>query len=91
MLVQMLFGRDWPCRALNDSAHLLDGGTVLHRVLGMNITGEIMWGVESFWMAETLKYLYLMFAEDMDVQVRSDGKMKWVLNTEAHPLLIRGA
>jgi len=32
-----------------------------------------------------------MFAEDSDVQVRSDGKMKWVLNTEAHPLLIRGA
>ncbi|KAI1070846.1 hypothetical protein LB507_006662 [Fusarium sp. FIESC RH6] len=47
--------------------------------------------MESFWMAETLKYLYLMFADDSDVQVRSDGKMKWVLNTEAHPLLIRGA
>lgn len=45
--------------------------------------------MESFWLAETLKYLYLMFAEDSDVQVRSDGRMKWVLNTEAHPLLIR--
>lgn len=37
--------------------------------------------MESFWLAETLKYFYLMFSEwdvvDLD---------KWVLNTEAHPL-----
>ncbi|KAI0377434.1 glycoside hydrolase family 47 protein [Hypomontagnella monticulosa] len=37
--------------------------------------------MESFWLAETLKYFYLVFAEwelvDLD---------KWVLNTEAHPL-----
>lgn len=37
--------------------------------------------MESFWLAETLKYFYLMFGEwdvfDLD---------KWVLNTEAHPL-----
>ena len=37
--------------------------------------------MESFWLAETLKYFYLVFAEwdvvDLDV---------WVLNTEAHPL-----
>ncbi|CEI62496.1 unnamed protein product [Fusarium venenatum] len=46
--------------------------------------------MESFWLAETLKYLYLMFAEDSETQVRSDGKMRWVLNTEAHPLLVRG-
>lgn len=46
--------------------------------------------MESFWLAETLKYLYLMFAEDSELQVRSDGKMKYVLNTEAHPLLVRG-
>ncbi|OIW29851.1 seven-hairpin glycosidase [Coniochaeta ligniaria NRRL 30616] len=37
--------------------------------------------MESFWLAETLKYFYLVFASwdtiDLD---------KWVLNTEAHPL-----
>ena len=37
--------------------------------------------MESFWLAETLKYFYLVFAEwdvvDLDT---------WVLNTEAHPL-----
>lgn len=37
--------------------------------------------MESFWLAETLKYFYLMFGDwdvfDLDT---------WVLNTEAHPL-----
>ncbi|KAI1112635.1 glycoside hydrolase [Nemania sp. NC0429] len=37
--------------------------------------------MESFWLAETLKYFYLMFSDwevfDLDT---------WVLNTEAHPL-----
>ncbi|KAI1079283.1 glycoside hydrolase family 47 protein [Whalleya microplaca] len=37
--------------------------------------------MESFWLAETLKYFYLLFGDwelaDLD---------KWVLNTEAHPL-----
>lgn len=36
--------------------------------------------MESFWLAETLKYFYLLFeAEDV---VSLD---EWVLNTEAHP------
>lgn len=39
--------------------------------------------MESFWLAETLKYLYLLFADEVD--------SKWdlqhiVFNTEAHPL-----
>ncbi|KAK6849838.1 putative class I alpha mannosidase [Apiospora arundinis] len=37
--------------------------------------------MESFWLAETLKYFYLVFS-DFDV-VSLDT---WVLNTEAHPL-----
>ena len=40
-------------------------------------------GMETFWVAETLKYLWLLFGPD-DVL---DSK-HWVLNTEAHPLLL---
>ncbi|KAF2763517.1 seven-hairpin glycosidase [Pseudovirgaria hyperparasitica] len=36
---------------------------------------------ESFWMAETLKYFYLIFSEPNLVSLDD-----WVLNTEAHPL-----
>eukprot|EP00586_Coscinodiscus_wailesii_P008937 CAMPEP_0172524404 /NCGR_PEP_ID=MMETSP1066-20121228/294170_1 /TAXON_ID=671091 /ORGANISM="Coscinodiscus wailesii, Strain CCMP2513" /LENGTH=177 /DNA_ID=CAMNT_0013307529 /DNA_START=134 /DNA_END=667 /DNA_ORIENTATION=+ len=38
--------------------------------------------MESFFMGETLKYLYLMFDPDSDVDVLR----KHVFNTEAHPL-----
>lgn len=36
--------------------------------------------MESFWLAETLKYFYLLF-EDEQLLSLDD----WVLNTEAHP------
>ena len=39
--------------------------------------------MESFWLAETLKYLFLLFSDD-DVLPLD----KWVLNTEAHPFPI---
>lgn len=39
---------------------------------------------QSFFLAETLKYLYLLFSPD-DVMSLD----KWVFNTEAHPLPIR--
>ncbi|KAH6608814.1 glycosyl hydrolase family 47 [Trichoderma cornu-damae] len=45
--------------------------------------------MESFWFAEALKYAYLIFAEESEIQVRSDGGNKFVFNTEAHPLRIR--
>lgn len=41
--------------------------------------------MESFWMAETLKYYLLLFSEP-DVISLDD----WVLNTEAHPFLLEG-
>jgi mannosyl-oligosaccharide alpha-1,2-mannosidase len=41
---------------------------------------ELEDSMESFWLAETLKYFYLLF-EDEDVVSLDD----WVLNTEAHP------
>ncbi|KAI9642235.1 hypothetical protein NHQ30_009037 [Ciborinia camelliae] len=37
--------------------------------------------MESFWLAETLKYFYLLFEEPEVVSLD-----RWVLNTEAHPL-----
>lgn len=37
--------------------------------------------MESFWIAETLKYLYLMYDDKIDLE-------KWVFNTEAHPFPI---
>ncbi|KAL2211239.1 1,2-a-D-mannosidase [Sarocladium strictum] len=43
--------------------------------------------MESFWLAETLKYLYMIFSNDDEYQVKQGGR--WVLNTEAHPLRAR--
>ena len=40
---------------------------------------------ESFFIAETLKYLYLLFASDDLIPLD-----EYVFNTEAHPLSIRG-
>lgn len=39
--------------------------------------------MESFWLAETLKYLYLIFCEPGVLSLDD-----WVLNTEAHPFRI---
>jgi mannosyl-oligosaccharide alpha-1,2-mannosidase len=36
---------------------------------------------QSFFIAETLKYLYLLFSDDTDIPLD-----KWIFNTEAHPL-----
>lgn len=36
--------------------------------------------MESFWIAETLKYYYLLFSEPDVISLD-----EWVLNTEAHP------
>ncbi|KAF1946561.1 seven-hairpin glycosidase [Clathrospora elynae] len=44
------------------------------------ITPELNDEMESFWLAETLKYFYLLFAEEDVVSLD-----EWVLNTEAHP------
>lgn len=40
---------------------------------------------QSFFLAETLKYLYLLFSDDSLLPLD-----RWVLNTEAHPLPVRG-
>lgn len=45
--------------------------------------------MQSFWIAETLKYMYLIFEEDSPVHFQGRGKNRWVFNTEAHPVLVR--
>ncbi|KAF5300144.1 hypothetical protein FQR65_LT09235 [Abscondita terminalis] len=40
---------------------------------------------QSFFLAETLKYLYLLFSDDSLLSLD-----EWVFNTEAHPLPIKG-
>lgn len=45
---------------------------------------------ESFFLAETLKYSYLVFAEDSEVHFHGRGKNHFVYNTEAHPFRVRG-
>lgn len=53
--------------------------------------GEFSDSMQSFWMAETLKYLYLIFAADGPVHVQlQGGKNQFVYNTEAHPVAVRG-
>lgn len=37
--------------------------------------------MESFWLAETLRYFYLIFADESLISLDD-----YVLNTEAHPL-----
>ncbi|KAE9368012.1 glycoside hydrolase family 47 protein [Stipitochalara longipes BDJ] len=48
---------------------------------GSSVRAQQVDSMESFWLAETLKYFFLCF-EEFDV-VSLD---EWVLNTEAHPL-----
>ena len=43
--------------------------------------------MESFWLAETLKYFYLLFSDDPDLIPLDE----FVFNTEAHPLPIWGS
>ena len=86
--------QDWAWEAFQslDRMSKVEGGyTGLKSVMKTadDKTRQFIDKMESFWLAETLKYLYLIFAEDSDLQVSSDGRMKYVLNTEAHPLLVR--
>ncbi|CAN8105120.1 unnamed protein product [Discula destructiva] len=57
-----------------DSSHSAING--VNRPTGVELLDQM----ESFWLAETLKYFYLLYAEP-DVISLDD----WVLNTEAHP------
>lgn len=47
----------------------------------MRIGGSMSNDQESFWLAETLKYLFLIFDDPERISLD-----QWVFNTEAHPL-----
>ncbi|KAF4977884.1 hypothetical protein FZEAL_5658 [Fusarium zealandicum] len=89
--------QDWAWEAFEalDRMTRVEGGFGgLHNVMKKedimeNKDGQRIDKMESFWLAETLKYLYLTFAEEAEYQVTSDGRMKYVLNTEAHPIRVR--
>lgn len=71
------------------AATQLDGGRGHAGLQNVTVVdGGFVNKMESFWLAETLKYLYLIFAEESDLQVHTRGN-EWVFNTEAHPVRIR--
>ncbi|KAK0673707.1 family 47 putative glycoside hydrolase [Cercophora samala] len=56
------------------------GHSAIRDVTAKSDAGGMDDSMESFWLAETLKYFYLLFAEPGVVSLD-----EWVLNTEAHP------
>ncbi|CAI4227896.1 unnamed protein product [Auanema sp. JU1783] len=69
-------------QAIEKYAKLPNGYSSVNSVKKIPVTYRDL--MESFFPAETLKYLYLLFADE-----QSDIPLdKWVFNTEAHPLPI---
>lgn len=76
--------RDWGWRiaeAINTHARTPSGFTALDDVTTADVVGSD--SMESFFIAETLKYLFLLFSDDSALPLD-----EWVLTTEAHPLPI---
>ena len=78
--------RDWGWeifQAFERNSRMPDGGYAgLRNVSRTNQLGNHKYKMESFFLAETLKYLYLLFSPD-DVMPLHE----WVFNTEAHPFM----
>lgn len=68
-LMQILFTHSMICQGINLSLSYDNG------------TNFLFFSVYSWFLAETLKYLYLLFDD-----INSISLDKWVFNTEAHPL-----
>jgi mannosyl-oligosaccharide alpha-1,2-mannosidase len=67
-------------QAFNKYSRTPSGFAVYSDVTDINIESQQKDIMESFFMAETLKYLYLIFCEDSVLDFN-----EYVLNTEAHP------
>ncbi|KAK6059979.1 glycosyl hydrolase family 47 [Cooperia oncophora] len=68
-------------QAIEKYARVKNGYSSVKSVKRIPVTHSDL--MESFFLAETLKYLYLLFADDQKTLFPLD---KWVFNTEAHPL-----
>lgn len=72
--------------AFEKHCRLPDGGyTSVHHVTKSRPSKMFRSEMESFFLAETLKYLFLLFSDDPDAFIPLD---KYVYNTEAHPFPI---
>ncbi|KAK6187726.1 hypothetical protein SNE40_005686 [Patella caerulea] len=77
--------RDWAweaVQALEKWCRVEGGYTGIRDVYQLNPNKDDV--QQSFFLAETLKYLYLIFSDDSVIPLH-----KWVFNTEAHPLPIK--
>ncbi|RVE53176.1 hypothetical protein evm_002273 [Chilo suppressalis] len=77
--------RDWgweAVQALEKHCRVEGGYTGLRNVYSEDPQKDDV--QQSFFLAETLKYLYLLFADDSILSLD-----EWVLNTEAHPLPVK--
>jgi len=79
--------REWGWEAVQalDNSCKVDGGYSGVRNV-YQVEGQKDDVQQSFFLAETLKYLYLLFSDDTVISLD-----EWVFNTEAHPLPIKGA
>jgi len=78
--------RDWAWEAIQalDKHCKVEGGyTGIKNVYQVNSQKDDV--QQSFFLAESLKYLYLIFSDDNLISLD-----QWVFNTEAHPLPIKG-
>ncbi len=74
----------FPVQAFEQYTKLEDGGyTSINNVMDTENVGYRD-KMESFFLGETLKYLFLLFSDDHSVIDLN----RWVINTEAHPLPI---
>jgi mannosyl-oligosaccharide alpha-1,2-mannosidase len=82
--------RDWAWEAweaINRAVRVNYGFAFLRDVNTLN--GELGDNQESFFFAETLKYLFLIFSDDAEWHVNSTGGSQWIYNTEGHPFKVR--
>ncbi|KAI1292831.1 Mannosyl-oligosaccharide alpha-1,2-mannosidase IA [Halotydeus destructor] len=78
--------RDWAweaVQAIEKHCRVENGYSGLKNVYDANSPKDDV--QQSFFFAEVLKYLYLIFSEDNLISLD-----EWVFNTEAHPLPIKG-
>ncbi|KAK7095856.1 hypothetical protein V1264_005217 [Littorina saxatilis] len=78
--------RDWAwevVQALEKHCHTATGYSTIHDVYDSN--PRLADNQPSYFLAETLKYLFLIFSDDSLLPLDA-----WVFNTEAHPLPVHG-